>query len=72
MAAYAGLMSGSSPDADAVTASGGTADSGTPSRAAMICLRRSIVCTSFVSNVPLSEPPEVVVSAGPSTLFDDA
>ena len=45
---------------------------GTPSRAAICCLRWLIVSSSFWSNVPLLEPPDVEVSAGPRTSFAEA
>src|SRR4051794_34642717 len=65
-------MSGSMPDAEVVTASGGTSDGSTPSRAAMVALRSLMVSTSLVSNGPLLDPPDVDVSAGPRAFSDDA
>src|SRR3954447_278851 len=65
-------MSGSRPEPDAVTASGGTAAGTTPSRAAIAALRWLIVSVSFASNVPLFEPPDVLVSAGPRMSLAEA
>src|SRR4051795_8290247 len=65
-------MSGSRPEPDAVTASGGTAAGATPSRVAIAALRWLIVSVSFASNVPLFEPPDVLVSAGPRMSLAEA
>src|SRR5689334_3659468 len=54
-------MSGSRPEPDAVTASGGTAASATPSRAAICCLRWLTVARRSWLKVPLFEPPETAV-----------
>src|SRR3954462_8137570 len=65
-------MSGSSPDADAVTASGGTSAGSTPSRAAISSRRWLIVSSRSWLNPLLLEPPEVVVSPGPSGPDEEA
>jgi hypothetical protein len=71
-AAYSGEMCGSSPDADAVTASGGTSAGSTPSRAAISSRRLVTASSSLASKPPLFEPPDVDVSAGPSTSLAEA
>src|ERR1700754_4490990 len=65
-------MSGSSPDAEAVTASGGTRAGFTPSRCAISSRRWLIVSSRSWLNPLLLEPPEVVVSPGPSGSDDVA
>src|ERR1700716_2035505 len=65
-------MSGSSPEPDAVTASGGTSAGLTPSRWAMSSRRWLTRSSSFWLNPLKLEPPEVLVSAGPSGSDDEA
>src|ERR1700730_7265280 len=62
--AYAGLMFGSSPDADAVTASAGILDGSTPSRLAMMSLRCWINFTSVSLSADRLEPPDADGSPG--------
>src|SRR6185312_832642 len=67
--AYAGLMSGSRPEADAVTASAGTEDGGTPSSAA-IAARRSVTSSrNSGESAARFDPPEDIASS-PSPAAD--
>jgi len=61
-AAYAGLMSGSSPLPLAVTASGGTWDGATPSSAATALRRSSTAATRSALFGPRFDPDDVEAS----------
>src|SRR5882757_5628700 len=62
-------MSGSTPEPDAVTASGGTAEGATPSRAAIRARRWLTALSRFGESPARFEAPEVDGSPGPSTSF---